>query len=649
MKHPDPTLAALTPSASSVSPAPLPAPGQADPGALYRIRHSLAHVLAAAVLHLRPGSRLGFGPPIEDGFYYDFLLSAPLSEQDFAAIESRMRKIIRTPTALTREDLPQAEAFARLESMGEPYKREYASELFREKNLSALSFYRMGDFVDMCEGPHVANTRDLPTGGFKIRALAGAYWRGDSKNAMMTRIYVWAFANAEELDQHVKAFHLAQARDHKKLGKELELFIIDEEWIGKGLPLWLPNGTVIRDELEKLMKELEFQAGYHRVVTPHLAKTKLYYRTGHLPYYQDHLFPFLEVREKTASPEPEGSDEGGDAGDGSSLSTREAYCLRPMNCPHHHRIFASRPRSYRELPLRLAEYGQVYRFEDSGSLSGLLRVRGMCMNDGHIYCTPEQIKREFLSVMEMHRQVYAILGIHAYHLRFSTWDPNDAKGKEKYVQQPEAWAFTEKLLQEAMKESGLAVVEGVGEAAFYGPKIDLQFRTVTGREETASTNQLDFATPERLGLSYVGADNQEHRPYIIHRAPLGTHERFVAFLIEHFGGAFPTWLAPVQVKVLTVSDPFVPYGESVVAVLRQQMIRAELEYSSETLGKKIRRNVGQKIPYLLILGEKEQSEGMVTLRRYGVEQQQTLPLLAFRDQLVQEIQSRALQSSLASA
>ncbi|MCA9514555.1 MAG: threonine--tRNA ligase, partial [Myxococcales bacterium] len=404
---------------------------------LHRIRHSLSHVMAQAVLQLRPGSTLGFGPPIADGFYYDFVLSEPITEEDFPEIEKRMKHIIKQNQEFTREELPRAEAFARLDAMGEPYKREYAGELFEKKNLETLSFYTNGSFLDMCDGPHVDSTRALQKAGFKLRSVAGAYWRGDSKNKMMTRLYAWAFETKEELDAHVKAWKDAQARDHKKLGKELDFFVIDEE-IGKGLPLWLPNGTVIRDELEKLAKELEFKAGYVRVATPHIAKTDLYYRTGHLPYYKEHMYPFMELKEVH-----EGEH-------GAEVEVRETYCMKPMNCPHHHKIFSARPRSYRDLPMRLAEYGQVYRFEDSGALSGLLRVRGMMMNDAHIYCTEEQATEEFLAVMKMHQEVYEILGLTDYYFRFSTWDPEDPKGKAKYIDDPEGWEKAERLVHDAM-------------------------------------------------------------------------------------------------------------------------------------------------------------------------------------------------------
>ncbi|MDP6942573.1 MAG: threonine--tRNA ligase [Myxococcota bacterium] len=597
---------------------------------LYRIRHSLAHVLAQAVLEIRPGSTLGFGPPIDDGFYYDFILSEPLSEEDFPAIEKKMKFIIKQNQRFEREDLSRADAMARLDAMGEPYKREYAETLFDDKGIEQLTFYQNGPFLDMCEGPHVESTRHLPKGAFKLRSVAGAYWRGDSDNVMMTRIYAWAFETREELDAHVKAHKEALQRDHKKLGKELDLFFISDD-VGKGLAMWMPHGTAIRDELETLMKELEFKYGYERVATPHLSKTELYHRTGHLPYYAEGMYPVMELKETRESDE------------GAVEEVKETYVLKPMNCPHHHMIFDARPRSYRDLPLRLAEYGQVYRFEDSGALSGLLRVRGMCMNDAHIYCTEEQIKREFLDVMRLHEEVYQILGLTDFHMRFSTWDPDDPKGKQKYIDMPEAWAKTEAVVEEAMKESGLPYTEGKGEAAFYGPKIDFQFRTVTGREETASTNQVDFGIAPRLNLTYIGPDGQPHHPTIIHRAPLGTHERFVAFLIEHFGGAFPTWLAPVQVRIITVGERFDDYGHKLVRELRGHMVRAEIDDSSDMMGKKVRNGVVSKIPNLLVVGEREQADGTVTLRRYGSREQTTMPMAEFTDRLLTAIKTRSAE------
>jgi threonyl-tRNA synthetase len=600
-----------------------------DDPELHRIRHSLAHVLAQAVLELRPGTTLGFGPAIDDGFYYDFVLPEPLSDEDLPALEKKMKHIIKQGQKFEREDLAPEAAFSRIsEQMREPYKLEYAKELVQKHGMPTISFYKNGSFLDMCEGPHVKSTRDLPAGGFKLRSIAGAYWRGDSKNIQMTRIYAWAYKTPEELQQRIKEHQLALEHDHKKLGKQLDIFHIDEE-IGKGLPLWMPNGTVIRDELEKLAKELEFKAGYQRVSTPHLAKTELYYRTGHLPYYASGMFPFLELKE-----EREGAE-------GKVEQVVETYALKPMNCPHHHKIYAARPRSYRDLPLRLAEYGHCYRYEDSGALSGLLRVRAMCMNDAHIYCTEEQIREEFIKVMELHRRVYSILGMSNYWMRLSTWDPEDPKGKEKYVDMPADWESSQQHIREAMKEVGIPYREVKGEAAFYGPKIDVQFRTVTGREETASTNQLDFAVPARLGLVYKSSNDELRHPYVLHRAPLGTHERFVAFLIEHYGGAFPTWLAPEQVRILPIADSFNDYALKIEATLRDSLVRAHADLAHDTLNKRIRNAETSKIPNMLVVGEREQQTESVTLRRYGSREQQSMPLSEFQARLQQAIQTRS--------
>ncbi|MEE2828147.1 MAG: threonine--tRNA ligase, partial [Myxococcota bacterium] len=594
----------------------------------YKIRHSLAHVLAQAVLELRPGSTLGFGPPIDDGFYYDFVLSEPLAESDLPAIEKKMKHIIKQGQKFEREDLSVADALARIDGMGEPYKREYAEELIEKQGLDGLTFYRNGPFLDMCEGPHVDQTRQLPLGAFKLRSLAGAYWRGDSDNTMMTRIYAWAFATKEDLEARLKEHKLALERDHKKLGKQLDIFVIDDE-IGKGLPLWMPNGAALRDEIEKLAREMEFKAGYHRVATPHLAKTSLYEKTGHLPYYAEGMYPFMELKEEVES-------EGG-----TSEVVKETYVLKPMNCPHHHKIYSARLRSYRDLPLRLAEYGHCYRFEDSGALSGILRVRGMCMNDAHIYCTEDQIRDEFVAVMNLHRDIYEVLGLDNYWMRLSTWDPDDPKGKEKYVDDPEAWELSQARIREAMDSISMPYEEVKGEAAFYGPKIDVQFRTVTGREETASTNQLDFAVPARLGMTYIAADGSEQHPWVLHRAPLGTHERFIAFLLEHYGGAFPTWLAPVQVRILPVAEPFANYASKLVEALRGDFVRAEADLSTETLNKRIRNAVTRKIPNVLVVGGREQEEETVTLRRYGSREQETLPFAEFQARVLASIAARS--------
>lgn len=610
--------------------------GEQAEDVLYRIRHSAAHVLAQAVLEMRPGSTLGFGPPIRDGFYYDFILNKPLTEEDFPELERRMKKIMKRGQRFDYEELDAQEALARIDEMNEPYKREYGAELIEKNGLKSLSFYRNGPFVDMCEGPHVKTTRDIPRDAFKLRRVAGAYWRGNSDNVMMTRIYAWAFANKEDLDDHLARWEAAQARDHKKLGRELGLFVIDNQ-VGRGLPLWLPNGTVIRDEIEKLAREMEFKAGYQRVSTPHLAKRDLYYLSGHLPYYVEDMYPAMELME-AVEVDGEGVTDADDA-----PRVKEAYCLRPMNCPHHHRIFAAEPRSYRDLPLRLAEYGQVYRFEDSGGVSGLLRVRGMCMNDAHIYCTEEQIKDEFKAVMALYEQAYRTFGIDEYSLRLSKWDPEDPQGKEKYVDNPQAWEKSERIITEVLQEMGVDYTEAIGEAAFYGPKIDIQFVTVTGREESVSTVQLDFAVPERMGLKYIGADGEEHIPYCIHRAPFSTHERFVALLIEHFGGAFPTWLAPLQVELITVSEHYDDYAKGIVQRLRSRFVRAELARSNDTVPKKIRQGAKRKIPNLVIVGEREQADGTVTLRRFGQREQHTMTIDTFEAALMETIETRSLE------
>ena len=602
---------------------------------LYTVRHSLAHVMAQAVLEMRPGSTLGFGPPIRDGFYYDFILSEPLTEEDFPDLTRRMKKILKKGQRFDREDLSAEDALARISEMGEPYKQEYGSELIEKNGLKGLTFYRNGPFLDMCEGPHVHTTKDIPRDAFKIRSVAGAYWRGNSDNVMMTRIYAWAFLDKETLDSYVDAYELALARDHKKLGRELGIYAIDND-IGKGLPLWLPNGTIIRDELENLAKELEFKAGYQRVATPHLAKESLYHTTGHLPYYAEDMYPAMELMET--------ADEG--EGDSAEVRVKEAYRLRPMNCPHHHKVFDAEPRSYRDLPLRLAEYGQVYRFEDSGAVSGLVRVRGMCMNDAHIYCTAEQIKDEFKAIMGMYQEAYDILGLDTFHVRLSKWDPEDPKGKEKYVDNPKAWEESERILEEVLVELGIDFKVGIGEGAFYGPKIDIQFNTVTGREESVSTVQLDFAVPGRMNLAYTCSDGEEHTPYCIHRAPFSTHERMVAFLIEHYGGAFPTWLAPVQVQLLTVSEQYDDYANDICRRLRGQMVRAELAPSNDTLPKKIRQGATRKIPNLLIIGEREVADGTVTLRRYGQRDQHTVSVDVFEAALLQAIGQRSAEVEL---
>jgi len=596
---------------------------------LFRIRHSLAHVMAQAVQTLFAGTKLGFGPAIDDGFYYDFVFSKPVSDSDLQRVEAKMREIIASGQSFAQTDLPLADAMHTInDQMGEPFKAEYASELANKQGLKELRFYKNGPFLDMCEGPHVADTSELPPDAFKLHSIAGAYWRGDERNQMMTRIYGYAFLTKAELDEYVAAVEQAKQRDHRKLGQELSIFAIRDE-VGKGLPLWLPNGAALRHELEKLAHEMEFRAGYKKVATPHITKRGLYETSGHLPLYEEGMFPPMVLDEEG----PEGK------------GIKEAYYLRPMNCPHHHMVYASEKHSYRDLPLRYTEYGSVYRFERAGQLQGLTRVRGMTMNDAHIYTTPELLKEEFKAVMDLHKRYYDLFGFKNYYLRLSTWDPQDPKRKSKYVEDPEAWAVTEKLFQEALDEQGLYYTLSPGEAAFYGPKVDFQFVTVTGREFTASTNQLDFAVPSRFELTYTDRDGKEKTPYCIHRAPLGTHERFVAFLLEHFGGAFPTWLAPVQIGIVPVSDKFLDYGKKIEAVLLNELVRVELDSSAGTMGKKIQEGSTRKIPILLIIGGKEMADETVTVRRYGRKEQTTMPFSAFVAMVSDEIKNRRIKDA----
>ena len=575
---------------------------------LYKIRHSLAHVLAQAVLEIRPKARLGFGPPTDSGFYYDFDLDEPLSPEDLPKLEKKMRHIIKTGQAFEREELGQAEMVDLLRKNDQHYKIEQVEDLSAQNE--TLSLYRNGPFWDLCEGPHVDSTCDIPKNCFSLDSLAGAYWKGSEKNSMMQRVYGLAFETGDELKEYKEKRRLGMELDHRKLNSKQHYFSISED-VGKGLPLWMPNGTVIRDELEKLAKENEFLAGYKRVSTPHITREDLYRTSGHLPYYEDSMFPPIEM-------------------DG------ERFFLKPMNCPHHHMIYKAEPRSYRDLPLRLAEYGTCYRYEQSGELAGLLRVRGMTMNDAHIYCTPEQAKAEFINVLNLHTEYYELFGLKDFWMRLSLAE----KDVGKFVDEPELWQKSETMVMEVMEEVGVPHEAVRGEAAFYGPKIDFQVTNVVGREETASTNQLDLVMAKRFGLTYIASDNEEHTPVIIHRAPLGTHERFVAFLIEHYGGAFPTWLAPLQVRVIPVASAFDEYAHHLNDSLYGLLVRTELDDSNDSFSKKIRSAAIEKIPNLLIVGENEQAGQTVTWQRYGSKERQTLAFDAFLVLLQEEILER---------
>ena len=594
----------------------------ADQLELYRMRHSLAHVMAAAVLDLFPGTALGFGPPVENGFYYDVDPPQKLTPEDLPRIEKRMRQILAGRLGFVAETLPLEEAAGKIKQLGQKFKEELLSDL-ASRGVQNVSFYHSGSFTDVCEGPHVEHTGQIPPDAFTLDSLAGAYWKGSEKNPMLTRIYGLAFRTKAELTDFVHRRSEAAKRDHRKLGAELEIFHIDEE-IGKGLPLWLPNGTVIRDELEKLAREYEYLDGYVRVATPEITREELFYRSGHLPYYKGGMFPPMVLEEH---------DEAG------QVTSKETFYLKPMNCPFHHKIYGVRPRSYRELPLRLAEYGHDYRYEKSGQLSGLLRVRGMCMNDAHLYVPREQVAAEFIKVMELHLKYYRLLHFDSWHMRLSLSDADSAK----YIPRPELWQEAEKICIDTMKEMGLECEAVRGEAAFYGPKVDVQVRNVVGREETASTNQVDpmAAQEDRFDLTFTGADGQLHRPWVLHRAPLGTHERFIAFLIEHFAGAFPLWLAPVQVRILPIGTDTLEYANRLRDVLFQRFVRVEIDDSTDTFNKKIRVGTTKKIPVLAIVGKQEVSDGSVTVRRYHDQQRkECMSFDAFVETVLREVRER---------
>ena len=576
---------------------------------IYRLRHSLAHVLAQAVLEIRPNAKLGFGPPIEHGFYYDFDLEEPLTPEDFPDLEKRMRRIINSGQTFEREEVGAEEMSTRLEESRQSYKVEQVQDLAAQGE--ALTLYRNGPFWDLCEGPHVLNTKEIPGNCFALDTLAGAYWKGSEQNTMLQRVYGLAFESKLELRDFQEKRRLALERDHRKLNTQQHYFVIEEE-VGKGLPLWMPNGTVIRDELEKLAKEWEFLGGYQRVATPHITKENLYHTSGHLPYYADSMFPPMEV-------------------DGEKLY------LKPMNCPHHHMIYKAVPRSYRDLPVRFAEYGTCYRYEQSGELAGLLRVRALTMNDAHIYCTPEQVKEEFIRVMRLHIDYYNLFGLQNFWMRLSLAEEDTTK----FVDDPEVWPQAEALVMEAMDEVEIPYEAVRGEAAFYGPKIDFQVSNVVGREETASTNQLDLVMAGRFELTYKGAVGQDHTPMIIHRAPLGTHERFCAFLIEHYGGAFPTWLAPVQVRIIPVASTFSEYAHQLRGELHRDFLRIEVDDSHDSFGKKIRNGATAKIPNLLIVGGEEQSNQAVTWQRYGSKARETVAFTEFQSRILEENRNRA--------
>src|SRR5574343_25625 len=547
-------------------------------------RHTLAHLLASVVLELYPGTKNTIGPAVDDGFYYDFELpeGVKISESDLPVIEKKMKSWLKSWTKFTHKEESADEAIEYFKD--NPYKIELIKEISAKGE--NITLYTCGNFTDLCRGGHAENpAKEIANDSFKLSRIAGAYWRGNENNKMLTRIYGLAFATKLELDDYEAMKIEAEKRDHRKIGKEMHIFTFDED-VGPGLPLWLPNGTAMIEELEKLAKESEFKMNYHRVRTPHLAKESMYKTSGHLPYYEDSMFPPMEY-------------EGG------------KYYLKAMNCPHHHKIFDSQQRSYKDLPLRLAEYGTCYRHEKSGELFGLMRVRMMQMNDAHIYCTEEQFADKFRSVNEMYMEYFRIFKVEKFIMRFSTHDPK--RLGEKFVNDPVLWKKTEDMVRNVLIESKIPYIEVPNEAAFYGPKIDVQVWSAIGREFTLATNQVDFAVPDRFGLSYTDVEGNKKTPLCIHRAPLGTHERFMGFLIEHYGGNMPVWLSPVQVKVIPIGDAHHAKAVEIHDLLRSKMIRSEIDLTSDGFGKKIRQAKVDRIPYFIIIGDKDIAVGKVTL------------------------------------
>jgi threonyl-tRNA synthetase len=582
---------------------------------LERLRHSASHVLATAILKIWPEAQFAAGPPVDTGFYYDVDLPHRISPDDFEKIEAEMKKEIKANHPFERIEISRDEALqlgkkGRLAALGErPEPSKFKLDII--ENIppdEKISLYRSGDFIDLCAGPHVRRTGDIRA--FRLTSVASAYYKGDEKNPQLQRVYGTAFKTKKELDDYFAMLEEAKKRDHRKLGRELELFVLDDD-VGPGLPMFLPRGAVIVEELEKLAKETEFAAGYQRVRTPDIARESLYKKSGHLPYYAESMFPPMELHEDAQVRLGEVDH---------AISSRAPsvrYYLRAMNCPHHHKLFAALPRSYRDLPLRLAEYGTDYRYEKSGELFGLMRVRSLHMNDAHIYCTPEQFADEFNAVNRMYLNYFKLFGIDKYLMRFSTHDPS--KLGQKFVNEPELWKQTEEMTRNVLKNSGINYVEVPNEGAFYGPKIDVQVWSVIGREFTLATNQVDFAQPRRFDLVYKDRDNTDKTPICIHRAPLGTHERFIGFLIEHYAGNFPLWLSPEQVRILTIGDDpkLMDYARSILNELRGHQVRAEIDDSTDKINGKIQRAEQMKVHTMFVIGKRDMEADAVSVRLHG--------------------------------
>ncbi len=604
-----------------------------DPDGLFVLRHSSAHVMAQAIRRVL-GNQVQYtiGPVVENGFYYDFKLPRQLSVDELAGIEAEMQKIIGDDLPFEREDVSADQARQRLRAENQAFKDEIIDELVKEGE-QTVSLYRQGDFLDLCRGPHIPSTGRIKA--FKLQSIAGAYWRGDAGRDQLTRIYGTAFFDKKQLDEHMKMLEEARKRDHRVIGPQLGLFAIDDA-VGQGLVLWKPKGAVIRQELQNFISEHLRRQGYSQVFTPHIGRLGLYKTSGHYPYYRESQFPPLVDREFVEGLSKEGC---GCAELANRMETGEidGYLLKPMNCPHHIRIYASEQRSYRNLPFRLAEFGTVYRWEKSGELGGMTRVRGFTQDDAHIFCTEEQVSAEIQGCLELVKIILGTLGMNQYRVRVGLRDPDSTK----YVGNPEQWEQAERACKDAAATLGVSFTAEPGEAAFYGPKIDFVVRDVIGREWQLGTVQVDYQLPQRFDLSYIGADNRPHRPVMIHRAPFGSMERFVGVLIEHFAGAFPLWLAPVQVAVLPISEKFNDYANKVAASLKEAGLRVDVDFGGEKIGAKIRSATLNKVPYMLILGEKEQSAGLVAVRHRTAGDQGAMPLDQFSQRCCQEVASRA--------
>ena len=577
-----------------------------DEGGKKTFWHSSAHLMAEAIEEAYPGVKFWVGPPLDNGYYYDIDMGDnKLTEDDLRSIEKRMTELAAQANKYIRIEMSKDEAVKYFTEKGDEYKLD----LLKGLTDGEITFYKQGSFTDLCRGPHIPSTEYIKA--VKLLSIAGAYWKGDEKNKQLTRVYGITFPKQAQLDAHLAMLEEARKNDHRTLGRELEIFTFDDE-VGPGLPLWLPKGAAIIEKLEKLAKESEHEQGYVRVKTPHLAKEALYLRSGHLPYYAESMFPPMEM-------------------DG------QKYYLKAMNCPHHHKIFGALPKSYRDLPMRLAEYGTCYRYEQSGELFGLMRVRSMQMNDAHIYCTKAQFAEEFMKVNELYVKYFKIFGIDKYQMRFSKHEPS--KLGQKYIDNAPLWIETENMVREVLIKSGVPFVEVADEAAFYGPKIDIQLWSAIGKEFTIATNQVDFAQAERFDLTFMNEHNEKERPIIIHRAPLGTHERFIGFLLEHYAGKFPVWLAPEQVAILPISDKYLDYAKEVRDTLRKNGLEVTLDDRAEKIGKKIRDTELKRVPYMLVVGEKEQTDRAVSVRRQGQGDLGAMPLTDFTAKILDEVKN----------